>query len=698
MRKNNSGITLVSLVITIIVLLILASITVYSGLGTVRSARLTKFTTELKMMQQKVNELYDSYTNNKAVTVNGTEYVGTDIQKIGQAPEGIFNTNRLEEIFSEDGSGITDRTGYMYYDTETIQALGLEDMEYEFFVNVAKRSVVSIEGFNDYGKRYYTLEQVPDGVYNVEYNPTTEKPTFDVQYEYLDDDQWRITISNIQYNGNIKKWNVKYQIDGKDYWAISEDLSFVVNEKGVYHIYIENGNIKSATKSVNIKGINKPELSEGMIPIKWDEDQSNWIICSEDDGEWYDYIDQPVGTDQMSKWANIMLSDGRYYAENSSNVNTTNKEVAKVGQVVEQADLGSMFVWIPRYAYQIERGYHTGDAGKINIIFLTGTKEYKTGSSIDYISQGITQKAVLTNTSGEGNWNEHPAFNYGGTIVSGIWVAKFEASSNTPNVTNGGGNVTSLKVKVLPGVPSWRFITIGNSYTNCINMNNSENASYYGIEADDDVIDPHLFKDSEWGAVAYLAHSSYGRNGNEITINNSTQMITGSVGGRISASGDEGTIEDYTKAGLASTTGNVTGIYDMSGGAYERVAGYVNNGNSALTNGDALVNSTLTRHKDVYVAYNSGGNVITSGTDSMLKNYEEGMKKIFGNAIWETSSQYERANSWYKDQSSMASEVYPFIYRGGGPWDTIYAGIFNFNRTTGRAESLDSYRPSIVVY
>ena len=113
MKKHNSGITLVSLVITIIVLLILASITVYSGVSTVRSARLTKFTAELKIMQQKVNELYDSYTNNKSVTVNGTEYVGAGqtateteeaiqgIQEIGTDPEGIFNATRLDEIFSE---------------------------------------------------------------------------------------------------------------------------------------------------------------------------------------------------------------------------------------------------------------------------------------------------------------------------------------------------------------------------------------------------------------------------------------------------------------------------------------------------------------------------------------------------------------------------------------------------------------------
>ncbi len=208
MRKNNSGITLVSLVITIIVLLILASITVYSGISTVRSARLTKFTTELKMMQQKVNELYDYYTNNKSITVNNVVYTGgkeqaeaeqgqeetegtspetTDenkgIQEIGKDPAEFFNPNRLEEIFSAEGSGITSSSGYKYYDTETLQGLELENMEYEFFVNVATRSVVSIEGFNDYGNIYYTLDQVPDGIYNVEYNAQTDKPTFKVEYE-----------------------------------------------------------------------------------------------------------------------------------------------------------------------------------------------------------------------------------------------------------------------------------------------------------------------------------------------------------------------------------------------------------------------------------------------------------------------------------------------------------------------------------
>ena len=264
MKKDNLGITLVSLVITIIVLLILASITVYSGINTIRSARLTKFTAELKMMQQKVNELYDSYTNNKSVTVNGTEYIGTNIQNIGQNPEGIFNTTRLEEVFSETGSGITDRTGYMYYDTELIHNLGLENMEYEFFVNVEKRSVVSIEGFNDNGNIYYTLGQVPNGVYNVEYNQTEGNLNFTVISEFKAG-QRKIRITNIEYDKYIHKWQIRFRVkagegEEENTWDTTEE--FTGNEYTVdiptenlledYEIQIVHGNeIASEIKVAN---------------------------------------------------------------------------------------------------------------------------------------------------------------------------------------------------------------------------------------------------------------------------------------------------------------------------------------------------------------------------------------------------------------------------------------------------------------
>ena len=252
MKKNNSGITLITLVITIVVLLIIAAIGFNSGISTVKSARLTKFTTEMKIMQVEVNELYDSYTNNRSVTINGIEYVGNGqdetnghpgIQEIGRNINDA-GQDKVSKAFSADGSGITQTDGYMYYDLALIEGLGIDGVESEFFVNVAQRSVISVDGFEYEEETYYTLEQLPDGLYNVEYNGSTEKPTFSESIESIEDGNYRITVSNIEHE-YINKWQVLYQKEGETSWSTSDELSFVVADKGPYNIKLKNGEIES---------------------------------------------------------------------------------------------------------------------------------------------------------------------------------------------------------------------------------------------------------------------------------------------------------------------------------------------------------------------------------------------------------------------------------------------------------------------
>ena len=88
-------------------------------------------------------------------------------------------------------------------------------------------------------------------------------------------------------------------------------------------------------------------------------------------------------------------------------------------------------------------------------------------------------------------------------------------------------------------------------------------------------------KNSEWGAVSCLTHSQYGRNGHEIYINNNENYVTGIAGDSASANSSKGTTNQYnTEAGqMASTTGNIYGIYDLSGGTCEYVAAFDTMGN-----------------------------------------------------------------------------------------------------------------------
>ena len=247
---DDKGITLISLVTTIVILLILTSIATYSGVNIVKQSKFTKFTTQLKMMQTQVNELYEKYSENQSIEVNGKKYTGTEIANIGKE---ISTLSQKNKVFNTSTSGITDSTGYKYYDKETIKALNIEGLEEEeYFVNVAKRSVISYDGFEYNGKTYYTLEQLPDGLYNVEYSENTGKPTFDVNYECIEGGKYKITISNISYNGNIDKWQIKYQKKGQDYWSTSEDYNIIVNEGGEYKIYIKNNNVISEEQRIKV--------------------------------------------------------------------------------------------------------------------------------------------------------------------------------------------------------------------------------------------------------------------------------------------------------------------------------------------------------------------------------------------------------------------------------------------------------------
>ena len=312
------------------------------------------------------------------------------------------------------------------------------------------------------------------------------------------------------------------------------------------------------------KFVNAPKLAKGMIPIR--HNGTNWVVCSETDATWYNY-------DSKKEWANVMLSDGKYKAG----------QVAE-GTVINENDLGSMFVWIPRYAYQIN-----GEKD-IGITFLAGnTNEDKDGKVYEKANASSNTKTTKV---------VHPAFTLGQRELNGIWVAKFEASGvNKDGVAVGNASAESSSavapdettiVKILPNVISWRHITVGESQKRSMDIATT-NKDIYGI----DYVTSHLMKNNEWGAVAYLTYSEFGKvpmiNGTGSLVQNSHwyNLYTGQ-GPKTST--DEGYYEysadhNYnTENGmLASTTGNITGVYDMSGGAWERVAGYLDNNNGNLT-------------------------------------------------------------------------------------------------------------------
>ena len=128
MNRKERGVTLVALVITVVVLLIIASIAVYSGSETVRKAKLEELRTNMLLIEAKAKGLVEEVNFKIGLTKpEDAEYAG----KKEQAENEVYVGAGLEKANGVSApSAIPVSECYKVTDT-TLQNWGLEDMEKE---------------------------------------------------------------------------------------------------------------------------------------------------------------------------------------------------------------------------------------------------------------------------------------------------------------------------------------------------------------------------------------------------------------------------------------------------------------------------------------------------------------------------------------------------------------------------------------
>ena len=370
---------------------------------------------------------------------------------------------------------------------------------------------------------------------------------------------------------------------------------------------------------------NAPVLAEGMIPIAYDG--TNWVKADTNntDNNWYNY--------KNKMWANAVMvtSDKRDTYMNANN-----------GTVIPEDDILAYYVWIPRYRYKLFNVDFTSGTSPqvIDVEFVYGTSRQNDETTCQVSDTG----EETCQNKANGNWYTHPAFtmiNASGnkTELKGIWVGKFEVS----------GSSTAPRVK--PGVSSLTSITVANMYSAGKLFRSTDYITSNGINQSDS----HMMKNIEWGAVAYLKQSNYGLGITGITINDNSSFYTG---------GGSGT--SYKTNTEQSTSGNITGVYDMSGGAFEYVMGNYNKtaGDSGLT-----VSGIPAEHIDIY-----------SGTSVSASH--------LGDALGETAG-------WYINYADFVLSRHPWFSRVGNCLSGGDAGVFGFIYSTG--EGYNSYGFRVVL-
>lgn len=165
MLKNNKGITMIALIVTVIALLILASITTYSGIGTVEKSRYYEALSEMKIMQSTVNEWYEYYKHGEnSGWDEGEVLAGTGVESQALT---AYNSAKKNNLNSEDIGEISD---YKYFSIECInEILDIDGIQYDFIININTRTVILIDGIENEGVTYYSLGEIYGEQYNVKY-------------------------------------------------------------------------------------------------------------------------------------------------------------------------------------------------------------------------------------------------------------------------------------------------------------------------------------------------------------------------------------------------------------------------------------------------------------------------------------------------------------------------------------------------
>ena len=185
--RNNKGVTLASLAITIVVLIILASIGMNYNSNSIKLAKLTKFTTEFEIINTQIsilnqNKNYAQYENYGLREAEDAELI-SEIDSLLE--------DKLVNIYNIDKSNIEaykKRFQYCSKDKAN-EILQIDGIEGNYLINIQNKIVISFDGIKYNGTWYYTLEELEKdelatNIYKVEYHEY-ENPYLPKGYYYV---------------------------------------------------------------------------------------------------------------------------------------------------------------------------------------------------------------------------------------------------------------------------------------------------------------------------------------------------------------------------------------------------------------------------------------------------------------------------------------------------------------------------------
>ena len=499
-------------------------------------------------------------------------------------------------------------------DNNYIDLLIDDDNKITIEANTSKDFKISLS--NNYNKNYYYLVMVKGLIEGVKVSSNDN-----VTGEILSNSKKDIMIhvNNTSMNTITLEFIVK----------VNNEFSF---DKDLNYYYI------NTSDNYDHSGANIPKLNKGMIPVSYKK-------ISDTDGYWYK-TDINNQIDLWYSYENGLWANAIYVK------NYDKYQNSQVGEIIDNSDILDFYVWIPRFKYYIiNSNNYTNYERMVNIIFEEDNGNTGTVECIDDISDKHVYSEICTDNKYDRIYDNlstytHPSFK----DKTGFWVSKFLIGSNERSLPN----VTILRKNIMEA-------------NKISNRNNS-----------------HVLTNMEYGAIALLSNSSYGKTNNGLYINNSdytfTRIYSNTYENNITGCSSDYSIRSkniitdksnkcityndltnsshisngvnykigYIGAG-ASSTGNITGVYDLVSLRGEMVSAYVG------------IKDINTKYYDIYSYNDYIGKISSSKNIYNLYRYKlgDGIKEHFRNfgehGMWHGGVLLQNSNKGFLVRGSESS-------------------------------------------
>ena len=272
--KDNKGITLISLIITIIIMLILVSVATGTGIETYKTSQVNKFVIQMQLLQSKIDDIID------ASTIEELNNLPLQAVTTQEQIDAISNAFKQDEIISADTSKYK-----VFAKDKILDILDVENVHDDIMVNFETREIVSVVGIKYNGKNYYTQYKLPGGQTIIE---TTANRDLSFELEVsLDGLNATITANNIK----IANGTLSYKRTDSEYWTsitnyTEKGREYIVNiSKSGNYIFRLQDNANSENyieNTIPVTVTNKPRTQIQIEGYNYALTSENWAYAQKD--------------------------------------------------------------------------------------------------------------------------------------------------------------------------------------------------------------------------------------------------------------------------------------------------------------------------------------------------------------------------------------------------------------------------------